>query len=1265
MKLQSSVLRHSLFVLIVILALPAFRAAAQSKPDAAEADEKQSKAQRGLKPMPHDEDKLESVQEGAEFLKRRQDWFFQPRAFPLGFIPQGARQRAMQRMQQMLQNEGRLSTIIEPGIGLVTPPGPTGTPWQFIGPQATSSLFPALFTSGRVTALAVNPNNANNVYLGAADGGLWVTTDAGMTWTALTDFQPAAPAGVASIAVGSLAVDPFTCGPAICTTVYVGTGEDNFGGDNLYGEGVLRCTVTAGTPPTASCTQDSTFHTPSPLDQSRGGPLIGALAINPRTSGSTAILLAGVRGRGTALPSGIYCSANAGATWAAVFGISGILGTDAVFASDGTAFVALGFPAGDAANNGIYKSRVPVSSCTAVTDAANTTPGGTGSKWIKQSLPAGTPAASLGRIALGILPISSSTGSNATVYAAIADSTTTSSKLLGVIKTTNGGTSWTQPSTTTPAFCNDQCFYDLVIGVDPADTTGRTVFAGGANAGTSNTLIRSTDGGTTWTEVAAAGSAAGLHVDTHALAFSANGSALYVGNDGGVWSTTGPTASTITWKNLNASLGITQLYPGISIHPSTPLSGLGGTQDNDLQQYLGSLVWQSQNIGCDGGFTAIDPGIPSTIYGECEYLPNTSPFPIIAVSFTGDQLGNGFVANAGINNADRGSFIPPFVLDVRNPQTLYFGTCRVWQTKDGANTWTAISPDVTTSAHPAGCPSPSAATSPSGTLTTIAPAPSNSSTVYAGADNGEIEVTADGGTTWTSIVTAALPTRAVTQIAVDPSNAAIAYATFSGFGTCAVGCTGPTGHVFKTVNGTAGAATVWTDIDGSVLPDIPVNAIVIDPDDLTHNTLYVGTDIGAFFTTTAGTTNTWSVLGAANSLPPSEILGLALHDPSRTLRAATHGRGVWDLNLGGQALFGITSIAPFTANAGAASQPLTVNGNGFTSTSVVNFAAGGVTTPLATSCATAATCTATIPTAQLLNGTLAQITVTNSGSTTNAVPFTVLNPIPGITSISPTTVPAGSSGLTLTVNGSNFLTGATLVQFNTISLPASAVTVTSPTTLTVQVPAANLATAQTVSVDTFNPQPGGGPDINPTPPTLAITGGTTTTTVTSSTLSISSGGSVTLTATVATTSHGVGPTGTVQFKNGANNLSAAVSCVPTAGTTTATAFCTATLTVALSFLTPPGVPHQMPPFRPEPMWIVASTLLILYLLSLKRLAAAKRIGFACAGLLLFACAVAGIAGCGGGSGSGVTTHTDSVTAVYSGDTIYSPSTSAAISISVH
>src|SRR6266481_7899913 len=487
MKLYSPMLRNSLFLLAVILALPAFRATAQTKPDSAQAQQTQSKPQSGLKPMPHDEDGREAVEEGPEFLKRRQDWFFKPRAFPQGFIPQGARQRALYRMHQMLQNEGRLNASIAPGIGFAAP-GPTTSGRQFIGPRATSNAFWSPFTSGRVAALAVNPNNSSNVYLGAADGGLWVTTDAGTTWTPLTDFPPSA--GIASVAVGSLVVDPSTCASGasgVCTTVYGGTGEDNFAIDNIYGEGVLKCTVAAGTPATASCTQDNTqdntFRAPSPLTQVSGGPFVGALAIDPKTSGSTAILLAGVRGSGTALPSGIYCSADAGLTWKAVFGIPRIVGTGAVFASDGTAFVALGFFAGDAnGNNGIYKSNVPitsVNSCAAVTDAANVTPGGPGSKWTKQVLPAGTPSLSLGRIALAILPSASSTGSNATVYAAIADSTTTSSNLLGVIKTTNGGTTWTQLSST-PSFCNSQCFFDLVIAVDPADTTGNTVFAGGA-----------------------------------------------------------------------------------------------------------------------------------------------------------------------------------------------------------------------------------------------------------------------------------------------------------------------------------------------------------------------------------------------------------------------------------------------------------------------------------------------------------------------------------------------------------------------------------------------------------------------------------------------------------------------------------------------------------------------------------------------------------------------------------------------------------------
>src|SRR6266850_8348772 len=638
MKLQSLILRNSLLVLTLILAVPAFRAAAQTKPDSASAQEKQSKTQQGFRPLPRNDAGLEEAQEGPEFLRHRQDWFFKPRAFPLGFIPQGARERALQQKAQMYQREGRLNLFSVPGgAGFVAPPlGPTSA-WFSIGPQPTSSSFFPPFTSGRVTALAVNPNNSTNVYLGGADGGLWVTTDGGNTWSPLTDNPPNA-ANIPTIAVGAIAVDPTTCGAApsgICTTVYVGTGEDNFAGDNVYGEGVLNCTITAGSPPTASCNQDTTFHTPSPLDDTRGGPMIGALAVN-RAAGMNNILLAGVRGRGSAIVSGVWCSSDKGSSWSRVLPTAltngtGDPGTDVAFASDGTAWVALGFPLATT-GNGIYRSNAPVTSCTI--------------NFTQQTLPAAFTASNIGRITLALAP-----SNNATIYAAIADATTSSATLVGVVRSINATAAvptWTQLTdplvSAATGFCTGACFYDMALAVDTANPA--VVYAGGDGR---HPIIRTTTGTATtpvWADVTG-GTVAGStvpHVDTHAFAFAGDGSKVWVGNDGGVWSTSTPAAS-ISWSNLNApssgsstgALNITQFYPGVSIHPSNPGFAIGGSQDNGIQVNQAAtvpataLIWQDSGLPCDGGFTVIDPSIPSTSYGECEYIP--SRLLIIGVTF--------------------------------------------------------------------------------------------------------------------------------------------------------------------------------------------------------------------------------------------------------------------------------------------------------------------------------------------------------------------------------------------------------------------------------------------------------------------------------------------------------------------------------------------------------------------------------------------------------------------------------------------------------
>jgi len=186
---------------------------------------------------------------------------------------------------------------------------------------------------------------------------------------------------------------------------------------------------------------------------------------------------------------------------------------------------------------------------------------------------------------------------------------------------------------------------------------------------------------------------------------------------------------------------------------------------------------------------------------------------------------------------------------------------------------------------------------------------------------------------------------------------------------------------------------------------------------------------------------------------------------------------------------------------------------------------------------------------------------------------------------------------------------------------------------------------------------------------VTITTAATTTALSASVNSITPGQSVVITAqVVGPSSNGAAPTGTVQFMNGSVALSTPVMC----GTpmnfnpnTDAPPSCTASITtMSLSFSTPPA-PEQLPRIKTGPMWIAAFVALILFLLALTRVAPEKRRVFACAGLVLFACAAAGIAGCGGGGGGGGGGgHTDSVTAVYSGDANYAPSTAPAIGISV-
>ncbi len=254
---------------------------------------------------------------------------------------------------------------------------------------------------------------------------------------------------------------------------------------------------------------------------------------------------------------------------------------------------------------------------------------------------------------------------------------------------------------------------------------------------------------------------------------------MYRSTDGGRASP--PTASPVPWTELNDALAITQFYFSPSINPKDVTNSFGGTQDSGTQKYSCVLPWNDVVCG-DGGWTAVDPVMPSNVYSSC-WQGNG----LVWKSTSGGIFGSWSQAVSGINVSDRMAFLPPLAIDTSHPANLYFGTYRVYQTTNNAGNWTAISGDLAPDA-----------------LITIAVAPTNSNTVYAGAagspGDSRVFVTTDAlagvGAAWSDRSTG-LPQRFLTHVVVDPHTATTAYVAFSGFS----GFVDSLGHVFRTTDG--------------------------------------------------------------------------------------------------------------------------------------------------------------------------------------------------------------------------------------------------------------------------------------------------------------------------------------------------------------------------------------------------------------------------------------------------------------------------------
>ncbi|MGH3370384.1 MAG: WD40/YVTN/BNR-like repeat-containing protein, partial [Nocardioidaceae bacterium] len=643
-------------------------------------------------------------------------------------------------------------------------------PWTLMGPTNIGGRVSDVGVS--VIDGIVNPP----VYAATASGGVWWSIDFGTTWEYRWDPS-------LTQALGAIAVDG--------TTIYAGTGEVNPGGGSVTwgGTGVYR-SVNAG-------------ETWQQVGLPTSGA-IGRIAIDPKDSKRVFVAAAG----NLFVPGGergLYRSTDRGETW------------ELVLPGDNPTTGATDVSIDPANPNNILAAtwdhqRLPTHRRYAGPGSGVYLSKDGGTTWTPATLPGAPAPEQLGRIGVAFAP-----SDPTRAYAIIANNL--AGGAVGVWRSNDGGTTWAK-TPATPGSLSQSSFgwWFGRIFVDPADKNH--VFVPGVS------LVESTNGGDSFVATAA-----GLHADQHGMAWDpAVDGRVYLGNDGGMYRSDASGAGA-SWIPA-AVQGWTQHY-SVDISEQNPNHVVSGLQDNGCNRnYAGGnvghpLVWHPFALCGDGLQTLISPADAGVAYGCSQYG-----------SCQRGTAGGVAAQGIGSTTSQRRNWWTPLQFDPNNPSVMYYGGNILNRSTNGGANWTAISPDLTTDPEQL---DPGTYKN-YGNITTVAAAKSNGNVIYVGTDDGLLWRTTDLGANWTPLEDPDdpntpedendLPGTWVTRVAVDPADANVAYATFSGFrGGDA------TPHVVKTTDGGAS----WTNISGN-LPAAPVNDVIVLP----GGKLAIAGDVGVF-----------------------------------------------------------------------------------------------------------------------------------------------------------------------------------------------------------------------------------------------------------------------------------------------------------------------------------------------------------------------------------------------------------------------------------